>query len=61
MRFISVIERELGTTANMTMTDMSPGDVLSTYADISHANERLGASPEAMIMRWQSDGGEAVR
>jgi len=58
-RFIDVIERELGTSANKTMTDMAPGDVLATYADVDHAHRVLGYSPKTSIdvglrkfMRW---------
>ena len=49
MRFIEVIERELGLKANKTMTEMSPGDVLATYADVSHAREVLGYAPKTSI------------
>tara|TARA_B110001452_G_scaffold242833_1_gene225872 strand:- start:737 stop:973 length:237 start_codon:yes stop_codon:yes gene_type:complete len=59
MRFIEVLERELGKTANKTMTDMAPGDVLATYADVSHAHQLLGYNPKTSIdvglhkfMRW---------
>ena len=38
LHFIEVIESELGMKANRTMTEMAPGDVPVTSADISHAH-----------------------
>ena len=48
-RFISVLESELGIKANRTMVGMSPGDVLSTYADVRHAAARIGYAPRTSI------------
>jgi UDP-glucuronate 4-epimerase len=31
------------------MTEMAPGDVLATYADVSHARSMLGYSPKTSI------------
>ena len=48
-RFISVLETELGLHANKTEVDMAPGDVLSTYADVQRAGERIGYAPKTSI------------
>jgi UDP-glucuronate 4-epimerase len=48
-RFISVLERHLGVAANKTMVGMAPGDVKLTYADVSHAAEKLGYAPKTSI------------
>lgn len=48
-RFISVLEAELGVTANKTEVDMAPGDVLATYADVQRASERIGYAPRTSI------------
>ena len=48
-RFISVLEHELGMTANKTMVGMAPGDVLATYADVQRASEKIGYSPHISI------------
>ena len=48
-RFISVLEKEVGRTANKTEVGMAPGDVLATYADVVHASERIGYSPHTSI------------
>ncbi len=42
MKFISVIETELGKKAEMNLLPMQPGDVLRTYADSSKAEKMLG-------------------
>lgn len=44
-----MLETELGVPANRTMTDMAPGDVMITYADISHARSMLGYDPSTTI------------
>ncbi|EOD38288.1 NAD-dependent epimerase/dehydratase [Emiliania huxleyi CCMP1516] len=49
LHFIEVLESELGVKANRTMVEMAPGDVSATYADVSHARERLGYSPSTSI------------
>ena len=48
-RFIQVLEKELGVAANKTYVGMAPGDVLSTYADVKHATERIGYMPRVTI------------
>ena len=48
-RFITVLEKELGVLANKTLVGMAPGDVLATYADVSHATERIGYVPRTSI------------
>ena len=48
-RFISVLEAELGMRANKTEVGMAPGDVMSTYADVQRANERIGYKPRTTI------------
>jgi UDP-glucuronate 4-epimerase len=47
--FIAVLEQEMQLAAKKTMTDMAPGDVLATYADIEHARYRLGYEPATTI------------
>lgn len=43
--FISVLEQSLGKTTEKILKPMQPGDVVSTYADISHSNKQLGFVP----------------
>lgn len=43
--FIAAIEHALGTTAQLNMLPMQPGDVLETYADITKAHQQLGYEP----------------
>ena len=44
--FIAEIERAIGTTAFKNLLPMQPGDVPSTYADVSKANRLLGYDPK---------------
>ncbi len=46
MKFISLIEQELGKTAEKNMMPIQPGDVPNSLADISHAKEKLGYVPQ---------------
>lgn len=62
-RFISVLESELGMQANKTYVGMAAGDVLSTYADVQHAANRIGYSPSISIdeglrrfVKWYKSG-----
>ena len=49
LHFIEILEKELGMKANRTMVPMAPGDVLATYADISHARDKLGYYPKTRL------------
>mmetsp|Transcript_17298 Transcript_17298/g.56587 ORF Transcript_17298/g.56587 Transcript_17298/m.56587 type:complete len:392 (-) Transcript_17298:657-1832(-) len=49
LRFIKILETELGKKANRTMVPMAPGDVLATYADIRHATDKLGYYPKTRL------------
>ena len=42
MNFLSIIEANLGLKANVSLKPMQPGDVVSTYADMSAFNQRTG-------------------
>lgn len=44
--FISCIEKELGKTAIKNYLEMQAGDVLETFADISHTKKMLGWEPK---------------
>jgi len=46
---IECIERELGVTAKKKLMPLQPGDVLDTFADISHAKDKLGFEPKVGI------------
>ncbi|MBA3239408.1 MAG: NAD-dependent epimerase/dehydratase family protein [Parachlamydiaceae bacterium] len=46
MSMISILERLCGKPAIKRFLPMPPGDVLMTYADISHSQERLGFQPK---------------
>ena len=48
-RFISVLEAELGQTANKKEVGMAPGDVLTTYAEVKRAREEIGYDPHTSI------------
>lgn len=48
-RFISILEREVGRDAVKVMTEIAPGDVPMTYADIDHARDMLGYEPATTI------------
>jgi UDP-glucuronate 4-epimerase len=45
MHFIDLLESEIGIKAVRQLEDMQPGDVPETYADIQHAQQKLGYSP----------------
>jgi UDP-glucuronate 4-epimerase len=49
MRFIGVLERALGMTAEKEFLDMQPGDVPATYADIEDLTEFVGFRPQTPI------------
>ena len=45
MDFVSAIEKQLGIEAKKELLPIQPGDVLSTYADISELAEDLNYTP----------------
>lgn len=47
--FVQIIEKELGKQATIDYQPLQPGDVLETYADISHARNRLLFHPKTTI------------
>jgi UDP-glucuronate 4-epimerase len=49
MEFIEAIEEILGKKAKMNMLPMQPGDVASTYADVSDLVNDFGYKPETPI------------
>ncbi len=49
MEFIEAIEKKLGKTAQKNMLPIQPGDVPSTYADVTDLIEDLGYKPETSI------------
>ena len=49
MRFIEIIEEACGKKAEKNLLPMQPGDVLETYADISHSQEVLGYEPKTPL------------
>ncbi len=49
LHFISVIENAVGKKAIIDLQPMQPGDVKSTYADITEAQKDLGFSPTILI------------
>ncbi|MEQ1849591.1 MAG: SDR family NAD(P)-dependent oxidoreductase [Candidatus Peribacteraceae bacterium] len=62
MDFVSTIEKECGKEGKKKFTDMQPGDVRSSLADISHAKEKLGYEPRTEIkegipkfVRWYKE------
>lgn len=46
---IALLEKELGTTANIDRQPLQPGDVPQTYADITKARRLLGYNPQTQI------------
>ena len=46
---IGYLEQGLGRKANITRAPITAGDVPVTYADVSHARERLGYSPQVSL------------
>ncbi|MCK6452273.1 MAG: NAD-dependent epimerase/dehydratase family protein [Alphaproteobacteria bacterium] len=49
LRFIDILERELGTKAKLDLQPMQPGDVRETYADIEASRRDLGFEPGTPI------------
>ncbi|MGB8273835.1 MAG: NAD-dependent epimerase/dehydratase family protein [Alphaproteobacteria bacterium] len=49
LRFIAIIERELGVKAKLKMEPMQPGDVKETYADIDSSRRDFGFDPATTI------------
>lgn len=49
MRFIELIEENLGIIANKNFMDMQAGDVKETYADVSKARNELNYNPKTKI------------
>ncbi len=47
--FIELLERALGRAATKTLLPMQPGDVESTYADMSHLEALVGYRPQVSI------------
>lgn len=47
--FLSVIEKVTGKKAIVKMTEMQPGDVVSTYADVSHLKKDFDFQPSTSI------------
>ncbi len=49
MDFISILEKSLGKKAILKQIPMQSGDVLTTYADISHSTKKLGFIPQTPL------------
>lgn len=49
LRFIEIIEEKLGIIADKEMLPMQPGDVYTTYADVSNLIENLGYKPKTKL------------
>lgn len=49
LHFISILEKVLGKQAKMQMLPMQAGDVLMTYADITHSTDKLGYIPRTSL------------
>ncbi|EKD26406.1 MAG: hypothetical protein ACD_79C01218G0001 [uncultured bacterium] len=49
MRYIEIIEKEVEKKSVRNLLPLQPGDVLQTYADISHAGDKLGFAPKTNI------------
>ena len=49
LNLIQIIEQRLKKKAIIELTEMQPGDVKTTYADISYAKRKLGYSPKTEI------------
>jgi UDP-glucuronate 4-epimerase len=50
LRVISLLEQELGLTAEQNLLPIQPGDVPATYADIRRAQAKLGFQPATPIV-----------
>ncbi len=62
MRFIEILEQEIGSKAIMQMEPMQPGDVPATYADISAISRDYGFAPKTSLeaglrdfVKWYQD------
>ena len=62
LSFIETLEKELGVSAKKNLLPMQPGDVVSTYADVSDLMEEQGYSPKtslehgiAKFIKWYKD------
>ena len=49
MKFISIIEKELGKEGKKKFMEMQPGDVPESLADVSYAKEKLGYEPKVNV------------
>jgi UDP-glucuronate 4-epimerase len=49
MKFISLLEKELGIEAKKNYMEMQPGDVLKTYADVIDLKKDIGFTPNTSI------------
>lgn len=49
MDFIKCLEKEFGLSAKLNMSDMQPGDVVSTWANVNHLNKFTNYSPKTGI------------
>ena len=61
---ISLLEKELGATANIDRQPLQPGDVPQTFADVTKARRLLGYNPQTQIeegmkkfITWFREGG----
>jgi UDP-glucuronate 4-epimerase len=48
-RFVSILEEKIGRKATKEYVEMQPGDVLSTYADVSDLEKAIGFAPRTPI------------
>lgn len=49
--FIAILEQAIGKKANKVMKPMQSGDVVTTYADISHSQKHLGFTPTISLKK----------
>ena len=49
LRFVEILEQEIGIEAIKTYLPMQSGDVIETYADIEHSKEKLNFIPQISI------------
>lgn len=59
LKLVTLLEKELGKKAICTLENESPGEVITTYADIDDSKQKLGFSPKttleegiAQFVRW---------
>jgi UDP-glucuronate 4-epimerase len=55
MDFIETLEKKIGKTAKKNMMDMQPGDVYSTYADVSELIKDMGYKPKTPLKKGISE------